>query len=535
MYVATMRRKEIMEKYFAGIDAGTTGTTVMIFDDQGDIMSSGYSEYRTKHPHPGWVDQDMHELWTGLCIAAKQATSRFKGDISQVVSIGVSSQRGSFVPVDENWDPLIDSIVWSDTRATKEAQWINKEFGHDEYYSITGLNPSAIWVYPKIKWLKDNRPEVYEKTWKFVNGQEWILHNLGSTELFANPSALNYNGMFDITTLDYAPELFERAGLDMDLMPPLVPDLRRVGTVSAAGAAATGFAEGTVLSPGGGDQQCAAVGSGVNKAGMAELSLGTAAVMVAQFDEAPDMVENLTSGVSFGAHAIPHRWDMEGTAHAAGVVLRWWRDTYGQPEVEAAKALDLNPYDIITLEAAEAPIGCHGLLFFPFFNSQANPHFHDNARGGMLGITQIHTRKHAARAVLEGVIYELRMAVEAMEGALGRPFDTIRLSGGGAKSLFWSQMQADIYGRRVERLKVSECAVLGAAILGAVGAGALPDLDEAIENMVHTHGFIEPNMANHAVYTEYFHVFEKAFLALVEGNVYNELAEVTSRHSQGTA
>lgn len=519
-----------MTKYFAGIDAGTTGTTVMIFDGSGNIMSSGYAEYRTKHPHPGWVDQDMEELWSGLVTAAKQATSRFKGDIRDVVSIGVSSQRGSFVPVDNNWAPLMDAIVWSDGRATKETQWISDTIGADEYTRITGLNPSSLWVYPKLKWLKDNRPKIYDKTWKFVNGQEWILNRLGSSQVFANPSALNYNGMFDIQTLDYAPVLFEKAGLDLDKMPPMIQELTAVGTLSAEGAAATGFAEGTVLSPGGGDQQCAAVGSGVNKAGMAELSMGTAAVMVAQLDEAPDMVANLESGVSFGAHAIPGRWDMEGTAHAAGAVLRWWRDTYGQPEVEAAKALDLNPYDIITLEAADAPVGSDGLLFFPFFNSQANPHFHDNARGGMLGLTQIHTRKHAARAVLEGVVHELRMAVEAMEGALGRPFDTIRLSGGGAKSLFWSQMQADIYGRRVERLKVSECAVLGAAILGAVGAGQLPDIDTAIDAMVHTHGFIEPNMENHAIYSDYYQVFENAFLALVKEDVYNQLAEVNTRH-----
>lgn len=147
----------------------------------------------------------------------------------------------------------------------------------------------------------------------------------------------------------------------------------------------------------------------------------------------------------------------------------------------------------------------------------------------MLGITQIHTRKHAARAVLDGVIYELRMAVEAMEGAIGRPFDTIRLSGGGAKSVFWSQMQADVYGRRVERLKVAECAVLGAAILGAVGTGELPDIDTAIDAMVHTHGFIEPDMDNHKIYTEYFKVFRNAFVALMDHNVYNDLADVNDR------
>ena len=109
-------------------------------------------------------------------------------------------------------------------------------------------------------WLKENWPQVYAKTWKIVNGQEWILHKLGSTELFANASALNYNGMFDIKTLEYSPELFDRAGLDLDMMPPLLHELRPIGEVSAQASEQTGFAKGTVLSPGGGDQQCAAVG-----------------------------------------------------------------------------------------------------------------------------------------------------------------------------------------------------------------------------------------------------------------------------------
>ena len=519
-----------MAKYFAGVDAGTTGASVIIFDDQGNIVSSGYSEYRTKHPLPGWVDQDMHELWDGIVKASKEATSKFKGDIKDVVSIGVSSQRGSFVPIDENWEPLIDAIVWSDGRATKETDWIKEHFGEEGYAKISGLSPSSLWVYPKLKWLMDNRPEVYEKTWKFVNGQEWVLNRLGSEEVFSNPSALNYNGMSDINTLDWSEELLSAINMDMDKLPPIVNELRPVGKVSKKAAELTGFAEGTILAPGGGDQQCAAVGSGVNKEGMAELSLGTAAVMVAQVDNIKDVYDDLGSGVSFGSHAIPGKWDMEGTAHAAGVALRWWRDTFGQPEQEFAKKLDISPYDLITLEASQSPIGCRGLLFFPYFNGQATPYYHDNARGGYIGITQIHDRKDTARAVLEGIIYELRMTVEAMEGALGRPFDTIRLSGGGARSEFWCQMQADIYGRPVERLKVSECAALGAAILGGVGAGALSSVDEAIEKMVHTHGIIEPNMENHKIYTEMYEMFKKTFLALRDANVYNELAEVAIKY-----
>ena len=154
------------------------------------------------------------------------------------------------------------------------------------------------------------------------------------------------------------------------------------------------------------------------------MSLGTAAVMVAQIDDINEVYDDLGTGVSFGSHAIPGKWDMEGTAHAAGVALRWWRDTFGQPEMQLGEMLDISPYGVITLEVQKAPIGCRGLIFFPYFNGQATPYYHDNARGGFIGITQIHDRKDTARAVLEGIIYELRMTVEAMEESLGRPFDT---------------------------------------------------------------------------------------------------------------
>lgn len=519
-----------MKKYYAGIDSGTTGTTVMIFDESGQVMSSGYAEYDTKHPHPGWVDQDMNELWEGVHKAAKKATSRFKGDINQVVSIGLSSQRGSFVPIDENWEPLLDAIVWSDGRATKEARWIEQNIGRDRYYEISGLIPSSLWAFSKIKWLKDNEPEVYKKAWKIVSGQEWILNKLGSKEVFTVPSALNLHGIFDIKTLDYSDELLQAIDLDKEKLPPIVNELRVVGEVSEEASKLTGFAVGTKLGPGGGDQLCAAVGSGVNKEGMAELSIGTASVVIAQLDKAPNMPEHLQSGVSFGSHAIPGKWAMEGIIQSAGACLRWWRDTYGQVEVDLAEKLDISSYDLITLQAKQAPAGCRGLIFFPFFNSQSTPYYHDNARGGLIGLSQMHNRGYSARAVMEGIVYELRMAIEAMETSLKRPFDTIRLSGGGARSDFWNQMQADIYGRSVEVLKVSECATLGAAILGAVGSQEIETVDVAIDKMVHTHGFIEPNMETHKVYTDMYEIFKKTFLALVDANIYNELSDVVMKN-----
>lgn len=278
---------------------------------------------------------------------------------------------------------------------------------------------------------------------------------------------------------------------------------------------------------GGGDQQCAAIGSGVIREGLAEITIGTAAVMVAHVDSPKPDVNHT---VLFGGHAMPNKWDMEALTFAAGVTLRWWRDTFAQPEKEAATDLGLDPYDLITLEAEQAPVGCKGYLFMPFFNSQVSPYYHDNATGGSIGLTLAHDRGMMARAVMEGVIYELRMSVEAMENVLGRPFEAIRLSGGGAKSKMWCQMQADVYGRPVEKLNVTGCTTLGAAILGATGAGVFANIEEAVDKMVHTFGIIEPNMENHKIYTDMYHVFKDTFLALRDADIYNKLAGVTKKY-----
>lgn len=516
-----------MAKYVAGIDAGTTGATVMIFDLNGTLMGTGYREYPCQYPHPGWVEQDVYDLWNGVCEAAKEVISKTGIDPKEIGSVGLSSQRGTFVPIDKDWNPLSNSIVWSDGRAGEEIKWIEENIGKDHYHEVSGVPLSGLWAYPKFKWVRDKQPKLYEKTWKFVNGQEWLLHKLGSTELFTDPASLTLNGMMDVKTLDWSDELLDAINVSKDKLPPVKEPMRQVGVISKEAALATGFAEGMPISCGGGDQQCAAIGAGVIREGLSEITIGTAAVMVAHVDsQRPDVDHS----VLFGGHALPGKWDMEGLAFASGVCLRWWRDTYGQVEKEAAAKLGMDPYNLITLEAQKAPVGSKGFIFLPFLNSQVSPYYHDNARGGSIGLTLAHDRHIMARAVLEGVVYELRMIVEAMEKVLGKPFETIRLSGGGAKSDLWCQMQADVYGRPVEKLRVSDCTTLGAAILGAVGAGIYPTIEEAVDKMVHTYGFIEPNMENHQIYTDMYHIFKDTFLALKDADVYNKLAAVTNKY-----
>jgi xylulokinase len=221
---------------------------------------------------------------------------------------------------------------------------------------------------------------------------------------------------------------------------------------------------------------------------------------------------------------------MEGLAFATGVCLRWWRDTYAQVEGQAAGQLGMDAYDLIGAQAASAPVGCKGYIFFPFFTGQVTPHYVDNARGGTIGLSLIHDRPMMARSIMEGGAYELRMIVDAMEEVLGKPFDSIRLSGGGAKSPLWNQIQADVYGRPVEKLAVSECTTLGATILGAAGAGIFNSVEEAVEQMVHPFGTVEPDMSNHAIYNDVFSVFKDTFVALRDAGIYDKVAAMQNKH-----
>jgi len=515
------------KKYVSGIDAGTTGTTVMIADTDGTVIGTGYREYPCAYPHPGWVEQDVELVYQKICQASNEVIAKTGINPRDISSMGFSSQRGTFVFVDKDIKPLHNSIVWACGRANEELEWIKKNLGDDRFHDITGVTLSGLWSYAKMKWIVDKRPDILDQTHLILNGQEYFLHRFGAEEIASDPASITLNGMMDIAKLDWSKVLCDLIKLPVSKLPPMKPPARQVGVISKKAAAESGFAEGMPICVGGGDQQCAAIGAGVIREGLAEITIGTASVTVAHIDSRKKDPKHL---VLIGGSAIPNKWDMEGLAFASGVCLRWWRDAYAQLETQAAAQLRMDPYDLIGIQASSAPVGCKGFIFFPFFTGQVTPYYVDNARGGSIGLSLIHDRAMTARAVMEGVIYEIRMIVEAMEEVLGKPFDCLRLSGGGAKSPLWNQIQADVYGRPVQRLKVMECTTMGATVLGAAGAGVFKSVEEAVTHMVHPIGNIEPNMKNHEIYNDVFDCFKTTFLALRDAGVYDKISAVQRKH-----
>jgi len=226
--MASVGRNQV---FVAGLDIGTTGVKALIADTAGKVAGIAYREYPCAYPSPGWVEQDVEQMWGKICEASKEVIAKTAVDPRSIRSLGISSQRGTFIPVDRSLKPLASSIVWADIRAQEELKWIEKSVGAERYHEVSGVPLSDMWSYAKMKWFIDRKRDVFDKTFKILNGQEYFLHKLGAEELSTDPASLTLNGMLEIAKLDWSRELCEKIGLPLDKLPPVGTPARRVGKV----------------------------------------------------------------------------------------------------------------------------------------------------------------------------------------------------------------------------------------------------------------------------------------------------------------
>ena len=517
--------------YVIGLDTGTTGVKGKIYDLSGGIVAEAYREYECSYPRPGWVDQDIAMLDKANDSVLAELTATPGVDPADIRSIGLSTQRALHLYVDAEGRILREGmgISWQDFRCQEQVDRIVEEIGTARYYEITGLPPSTIWSAPKILWVKQHEPETYAATARIITTQEYFLHRLGARDgWYQDYSNGSLFGFMNIETFDWDDGLLEHFGVSRELMPDLVPSGTQVGTVDAEAAQRTGLAEGTPVVTGGGDQQCAAIGAGVITEGLAEVTLGTAGVSIAHL-ESPRYDPNHRISCSASAYPGERKWISEGLQAAAASSYRWFRDHIGYVGRIVETQGGGNAYETLNQMAASVPAGAGGLLYLPYLAGSVAPNFDSEARGGFLGLTFGHGTAEMARAVLEGVSFETRDIFESFT-AMGTELEEIRLSGGATKSPLWCQIQTDIYGRPTVALEEGECTVLGAAMLGAVGAGVLPSMEAAAEAMVRTERVYEPDPAMRERYDEAFALFRRTYAALASSGVYRDLAAYQQRH-----
>lgn len=513
-----------MNQYLIGLDNGTTSARAKMYDLKGNVIAQASQSYECEYPNPGWVDQDINVLNQANLEVLREVVASSGVDPQHIVSLGLSTQRGLHLYVDGNGNVLRNGrgLSWQDARHANQLDQLREQIGDERFYAITGLPISAFWPVGKILWMQQNEPEEYAKAEKILTTQEYFLRQLSDADdWYIDRSNASLFGLLDVEKLDWSDEILTLIGINRTQLPTIVPSGHKVGAIREDVAAYTGLPSGLPISTGGGDQQCAGIGAGVIEPGLCELTFGTAGNSVAYLE---DPISDPHRVITRSVHATPDAvWEAEGIQAAAGAAYRWFRDNIGYMARYIEPFTEIDPYEIINRMAEKSPAGANGLIFHPYLAGSMTPHYDEHARGGFLGLTLKHDLGDLARAVLEGVAYEAREILTAYD-SMGLDLREIRLAGGATKSALWCQIQADVYGKPTSVLREGECAVLGAAILGAVGASVFADVGTGVANTVHVSRTFQPRAAEHERYNVLWDIFRNSYAALSESGVYRALS-----------
>lgn len=515
-----------MPEFLAGVDVGTTGARCMIFDRQGHPVAGHYCDYGADYPQPGWVEQDPSLLIAQTIQACRKAVGESGIDASHIAAIGFSAQRSVACPVDAQGHTVRPMFSWQDARTDQEVADLAKIISAEAYYEQTGLPLGTTWIITKILWMRKHEPGLMAKCDRFVQNQDLVLRAFGAQDFYTDLCCASFYGVWDLQQADWNRNLLKQLDLQPDQFGRPTPPGTQVGEISPGMAAETGFLAGTPLCLGAGDQNCSVLGMGAVQPGMATVTLGTAGLAIL----ATARPVSGFGGMMITHHAVPEMWEVEGLSNAAAASLRWYRDVIGTREKEIEEGGGENAYQQFDKLAAAAPPGSKGLLYLPFLATAATPHWNPNARAAFLGLSFAHGRAELTRAVMEGVVMEIRDMFEQWHQT-GLDAHVLRIGGGATRSPQWNQIQADVYGRPVETLRVGESTVLGAALLGGVGAGMFPSIQEGVNEMVHVADHLEPNMERHQQYEEIYAAYCQAYRGLASSGTFDALARFQAQAS----
>jgi xylulokinase len=494
--------------YLIGIDLGTSGTKTLLLDTRGRVVASATAEYPCLAPRPAWSEQDPAH-WvraTGATVRACLAQAP-KGD---VLAIGLSGQMHGSVFLDAAGRVLRPAILWNDQRTAAECDEITRLAGGRRKLIAMVANPALTgFTAPKILWVRRHEPRVYERTVKILLPKDYLRYRL-TGEFATEVSDASGTLLLDVRRRQWCKPLLSKLGIDAELMPRCHESPEVTGVLNAAGARLLGLPTGIPVVGGGGDNAAGAVGNGIVRRGVVSAGLGTSGVVFAHSDQ----VEIDPEGrVHTFCTTVPGQWHVMGVMLAAGGSLQWFRNTLCQDLVAEARRRKIDPYELITAAASRVPAGSRGLYFLPYLTGERTPHGDPHARACWIGLSNMHGRDEMARAAMEGITYAMRDSLEIIRG-MGVPVNEIRLTGGGARSSMWRQMQADVYGQSVCTLRAAEGPACGAALLAGVGAGVWSTVPEASAAVVRLTARTSPDRKRRAAYEARYPQFRRLYTAL---------------------
>jgi xylulokinase len=481
--------------YFLGLDIGTGGSRALLVDDQGRVrhaFTAPHEEMRMERPL--WAEQRPENWWDAAQAAIQGVLGESGCTGADVSAVGLSGQMHGLTLLDASNRVIRPALIWCDQRSQPQVDWINKTAGADFVVKSTANPMLTGFTLPKLLWVRDHEAENYARVKKVLLPKDYIRFEL-TGEYASDVSDASGTGLFDVVNRRWAFDLADRVGVARDVLPPVFESSAITGQIHTRAAAATGLKEGTPVVGGGGDQAASAVGNGIVEPGIVSCTIGTSGVV---FGHLKEPAYDPQGRVHTFCHAVEGAWHTMGVTQGAGLSLQWFRNQFA-PGAE---------YDDLTWEAAGAD--AEGLHWLPYLMGERTPHLDSLARGGWIGVTAKHTRADLIRALIEGVSFSLKDCLDLVAG-LGVQIESVRVSGGGAKSAFWRQMLADIFDKRVVSLETQEGSAYGAALLAMPGP-----VTETCNRVIREVASVEPRAAEARRYAEKHAIYKSLYPALRE-------------------
>ncbi|WP_047152903.1 gluconokinase [Aneurinibacillus tyrosinisolvens] len=482
-----------------GVDIGTTSTKAVLYTEKGNVVAKHGVEYPLFTPTPSTAEQNPEEIFQAVLATIRKIARNSGADPSKISCVSFSSAMHSVIAVDAGGKPLTQCITWADNRSIGWTEKIKNEMNGHEIYLRTGtpLHPMA--PLSKLVWLKNEHADIFSRTAKFISIKEYVFFKLFN-QYIIDYSIASATGLFHLENLDWDEEALRVAGVTPAHLSTPVPTTHSL-KLEKEGADELGLAAGTAFVVGASDGVLSNLGVNAIEPGVVAVTIGTSGAIRTVF---PRPVTD-PKGRIFCYALTENHWVIGGPVNNGGMVFRWVRDEIAASEIETAKRLGIDPYDVLTRIAERVTPGADGLLFHPYLAGERAPLWNANARGSFFGLAMHHKKEHMIRAVLEGVIFNLYSVLLALEELIGVP-KQVQATGGFARSALWRQMMADIFNQHVTVPESYESSCLGAAVLGLYAVGRTSSLSIVADMVGATHEH-HPLPANVEIYNELMPIY----------------------------
>ncbi len=487
-----------------GLDVGTTGTKLTVYNTEGQFVNNEYIEYDVSRQN-GEHEIDATVIFDAVCKVITKTTSSFP----ELEAVGVTTFGETFVVLDDEDNPLFPSMLYTDPRGKDEVGELNRKLGEKTLASISGVKPHQMYSLPKIMWLKNNYPDIFKKAKRILLMEDYIVYMLtGNAQIDYSLAARTM--ALDIRKKQWSKEILSASQVDENLLSKPVPAGTVAGCIRNELSEKLQISNKLMIVNGSHDQVAAAIGAGIFEIGQAIDGTGTVECVTPMFDSIPDNEQIFNEGYSVVPYVFDGTYVCYALSFTGGATLKWYRDCFGKYEEMLAREKGENVYALLDNQVPEPPTN---LLILPHFAGAANPYMDNNSKAAIVGLSLEHTNSHIYKALMEGVTYEILVNIEHLSDS-GITAKKLYATGGGASSPVWLQIKADILNRPITALDAKEAGACGTCMLTAVATGAVKNLKDAKRLFVKEKKTYLPNPTNADKYKKNFDAYKKLYGAV---------------------